>query len=136
MAFIPGLLKGFGAFAMLTGTADALIGTKMVEVLAGGEFPIIHAVDAVMDSQIRFLGSTWAGFGAIMWWVSNDMTTRRQPLALLLGTVVLGGIGRSLSMLASGHVTPLFLSFIGVELLVPPAIWVALKGSALPTKSQ
>lgn len=134
MAFIPNLLKGVGSFAMITGAADVFVGTKMLEGLAGESLPVTTVADAITDSQIRFLGSTWAGFGAMMWWVSNDIPSRRTPLAILLAAFFLGGIGRSLSILLHGHATPFLAGFIGVELLGTPAVWLALRGSVLPTK--
>lgn len=136
MAFVPGLLRGAGSFAIATGVADAFIGSRMLEGLAGEPFSITSPVGAVADSQIRFLGSTWAGFGAMLWWVSNDVPARRTPLAILLGAFFLGGIGRSLSILAHGNATPLFISFIGIELIGPPAIWLALGGTGAQIKNQ
>lgn len=121
---------------MLTGVADVFVGIKMLENMASESFPATHVIHAITDSQIRFLGSTWAGFGALMWWVSNDVPAQRTPLALLLGAFFLGGIGRSISIFFHGNASPLFISFIGVELFGPPAIWMALKATASPAKGR
>lgn len=131
MALIPSILKGTGALAILTGVMDALVGTKMLEGVAGQPFPVDRLVDAVADSQIRFLGSTWAGFGAMLWWASNDIHARRMPLSILGGAFVLGGIGRSLSVLVHRKTTPLLTGFIAIEFLGPLGIWLSLRGTDL-----
>lgn len=135
MSLVPNVLKGAGAFAILTGVMDAFIGTRALEVLAGEEFLADTLVTAVTDSQIRFFGSAWAGYGAMLWWASNDVHARSTPLAILGGAMILGGFGRSLSMLLHRIVSPAFVVFIVVEILGPPGIWLTLRGGKRETSS-
>lgn len=128
MAILPNILKGAGAFAFVSGLADALFGAYVLPNLAGGEvFVVKSLVDTVADSQIRFLGSAWAGWGAMLWWASNDVNARRTPLAILGGAFFLGGIGRTLSILIHEKPTPIFIFMIVVEFLGPVGVWLALR---------
>ena len=123
MAQLPTFLKVSSAFAMLTGTADVLLGTRMIESGSGASFPIDSAAAVLADSQLRFLGAMWAGYGAILWWVSCDLRERRVPLAILGGVMVAGGAGRAISGALHGFSSRLWLGLMVGELLIPPAIW-------------
>lgn len=124
MSPLSNFLKFGSVFAMITGSADVLIGTRMIEIGTGESFPINTPTAALVDSQIRFLGGMWAAVGAIIWWVSNDIQARRVPLAILGGFMFFAGIGRAISGALHGFSSPLVASFTAVELIGPPAIWL------------
>lgn len=50
-------LKLGSAFALATGSADVLLGGKLLE--SAGPFPIETAPQIFADSQMRFLGGMW-----------------------------------------------------------------------------
>ena len=94
--------------------------------MLGGEavFPAASASTAVADSQIRFLGSVWAGYGVMLWWASNSLKTRRVPLALLGGIMFAGGLGRTLSALKHGFGAEWTRIALWAELIGPGALYL------------
>lgn len=117
------LLKVGSAFALATGTADVFLGKAILET--GSRFPVDTDAQVFADSQIRFLGAMWAGWGSMLWWISNDVKGRRVPLAIFGGFFVLGGLGRAISGALYGFRPGMTLPFTLVELIVPPAVWLA-----------
>lgn len=124
MAALPTFLKVGSAFAIATGTMDVLLGARTLENTSGVPFPINTVAAVLADSQLRFLGGIWAGYGMMLWWASNDLRTRRVPLAILGGVMMFGGIGRSISGALYGFSSSLIVGFTAIELLVPPAVWL------------
>jgi len=124
MAALPILLKLGSAFIMGLGTTNLLFGVSMLEGLAKAPFPIKSAVGPVADSQLRFLGGIEAGWGAMVWWASNDVSTRQVPLAILGGTMVYGGIGRAISGAQHGYSSVQIPIFMAIEVGVPLAFWL------------
>jgi hypothetical protein len=115
-------LKVCSAFAILTGSLDISLGTTML----GGDavFPPTSPQTAITDSQIRFFGSVWAGYGVMLWWTSNDLKARQTPLALLGGICLLAGVGRLVSGLKVGFGAEWTRIAMWVELLSPPLVYV------------
>lgn len=72
--------------------------------MLGGDtvFDPTSPTTAVADSQIRFFGSAWAGYGVLLWWASDDLRSRQTPLALLGGVSLAAGIGRMVSSMKFG----------------------------------
>lgn len=120
------VLKFGSLFAIATGTGDVLFGSKMLEGPTNTPFPVTTASQVFADSQIRFLGAIWAGFGAMLWWVSDDLVERRTPLAILNVVFALGGVGRAISGIKYGFKPAFVLPFTIVELVAPALVWLAL----------
>ena len=120
-ALIPRTLKVCSAFAVLTGSLDICLGTAML----GGDavFAPGSPQTAIADSQIRFFGSVWAGYGIMLWWTSDDLKSRRTPLALLGGICLLAGIGRLVSGLKVGFGAEWTRIAMWAELLGPPLVY-------------
>lgn len=117
-------LKVSAAIALATGTGDVLLGSRMLEGGAGEPFPINSPVQILADSQIRFLGGMWAGWGAMLWWVSDDIRQRRTPLAILGTVIFLSGMGRVIGGIRHGFKPGLLIPFTLIELVVPPAVYL------------
>ena len=124
MAALPTFLKVGSAFAIATGTMDVLLGARVLENFSGVAFPVDSTAAVLADSQLRFLGGIWAGYGMMLWWASNDLRTRRVPLAILGVVMVFGGIGRSISGALYGFGSSLMVGSTAIELVVPPAVWL------------
>jgi hypothetical protein len=120
------VLKFGSLFALATGTSDVFLGSKMVEGPSNNPFPITTASQVFADSQIRFLGATWAAFGAMLWWVSDDLVERRTPLAILNIFFALGGVGRVIGGIKHGFKPGMVLWFTIIELVAPALVWLAL----------
>lgn len=122
MAGLSTFLKVGSVFAMATGTMDVLLGAQTLENTSGVPFPINTPAAVLADSQLRFLGGIWAGYGLMLWWAASDLRARRVPLALLGGVMVFGGIGRSISGALYGFGSSLIVGFTAIELIVPPVV--------------
>lgn len=114
-------LKGMALFAIATGTMDLCLGAGALGLSAD---TAITGPMAVMDSQLRFLGAVWAGYGATLWWSSNDMKARRGLLGILGLVMVAGGLGRVLSYFQHGFGASWIVAALAVELIGPPAMYV------------
>ncbi|KAK2743718.1 hypothetical protein FQN55_007121 [Onygenales sp. PD_40] len=130
MPWLPVALKALGTFAVITGVADSLVGKAVIEGITGETMVVDSLVQAIADSQLRFLGSAWACVGTMLWWTSNDLENRKTPLALLGGGLFLGGVGRTLNIAIHGtqYVPRSLVAAIAVELLGPPAVWWVMRG--------
>ena len=115
-------LKVFSIFAIVTGGLDASLGIGMFS--GESAFSATKTVMAIVDSQVRFLGTTWAGYGVMLWWASNDLRARQVPLALLGGIMTFGGIGRLLSSLQHGFGAGWIRVAMWFELIFPGALYV------------
>ncbi|KAL6912695.1 hypothetical protein FSHL1_010378 [Fusarium sambucinum] len=116
-------LKAFSIFSMATGTADVIAGHKLL--IPPSERALLpKSTLSVVDNQLRFLGAMWGGYGAILWWVSNDLQERQAPLAVLGAVAFIAGIGRTVSGLSLGWGAPWLKVAAGIELVVPPLIYL------------
>lgn len=87
--------------AIITGTMDVLIGVKG-QANIGVSLSESGWNDPVLDSQVRYLGAIWCGFGCLLIYCLTDMIARRELLMAALGFVVFGGIGRGINFLLLG----------------------------------
>jgi hypothetical protein len=105
-----------GAFHVVQGpAADAALGAIVTpELLA----------DPVLDSQARFYGAAFMGYGAALYVSLTDLARHAATFRVVGGFLVLGGLARLLSVALSGKPGPPILALIGVELgLVPLVLW-------------
>ena len=120
---LSGGLKVFALFSMFTGTVDVVLGHKML-IPASERSLLPRSTLAVLDNQLRFLGTMWAGYGSILWWTTNDLTSRQIPLSLLGLFMFLAGVGRLTSGLTYGWGASWTKIAAGVELVGPPLIYL------------
>ncbi|MFC8047745.1 DUF4345 domain-containing protein [Nocardia sp. NPDC057353] len=106
--------------ALVTGVVCTLIGLAHV---AFGEaiFPDMGAPGATADSQARFFGAVFAGYGLA--WI---LVARRTPISatavrILAGIMLLGAVGRFLSIAVHGLPHPFALVLTALEVLLPLA---------------
>ncbi|MGF1466427.1 MAG: DUF4345 domain-containing protein [Sandaracinaceae bacterium] len=91
-------------------------------VAAFGIAPEGHAVN--LDSQLRYLSGVYVAISIVIWWSVPRIESRVVPLRLVALGIVLGGLGRVLSVATYGWppdpamVGGLFLEVLGVPLLV------------------
>ncbi|MFC8526777.1 DUF4345 domain-containing protein [Nocardia sp. NPDC057227] len=104
--------------ALVMGVVCTLIGLSHV---AFGEavFPDMGAPGATADSQARFFGAVFAGYGLA--WI---LAARRTPIPatairLLAGVMLLGAVGRFLSIAVHGLPHPFALALTALEVLLP-----------------
>ena len=111
-------LRVFAGLAMITGALDIIAGTHLL-TNAGARLPETVAADPVLNSQIKFFGAIWFGYGVMLWWATQDLRQRSAVLHILMAVLFLGGIGRVIAAWRFGLATPLLAAFIAIELLGP-----------------
>jgi Domain of unknown function (DUF4345) len=117
--------------ALLTGAMDVIVGVAgqaNIGVGAAAAAPL----DPVLDSQVRFLGAVWLGLGAVQLFCLGDLRRYGAILQLCFAIVVLGGIGRVLSLIQVGQPTsgtgPSFiLVALAIELVLVPLAWLTFR---------
>lgn len=120
-----------GAIAIVTGANDFWNGAA-----AKGDFGDLgeHAAGPMVNFTIRFLGAIWMGFGALLILFATNLGQYKLPLIVAFGFVMLGGIGRVISIvkhgMAEGHEITAY-GILGVELVLIPAllVWLLLSKS-------
>ena len=110
------LLRGAVALACLVpigaGTAGILLGPRMMGPAAGAD----------LDSHFRYLSGLLLGIGLGFATTLPDIEARGKRFRLLTGIVVVGGLGRLLSLLSIGSPSPVMMAALGMELLVTPCL--------------
>lgn len=103
-----------GLFVVATGALDIVTGTALL--------PDSREIPVNVDSQYRFFASIWLTLGAVLLWIVPRPEQAVGPLRAVCGAVFLGGLARLLSLAVAGVPHPMFLAFIVIELVVPPAL--------------
>jgi uncharacterized protein DUF4345 len=114
------------AVPICAGAAGVLLGPRMVPMAAAGT--------ADLDSHFRYLSGLLLAIGLGFASTVPRIESQGTRFLLLTCVVVLGGIGRAISLLAIGVPSPAMLAAFGMELIVTPglALWqrrVAAQGS-------
>ena len=130
MHFAKTIMLMLALLAIVTGAADIINGLSAQENL-GVTLDHDSLADPVLDSQIRYLGTIWLGYGALLLYCLRDIRSRRRLAIGALLLVVLGGFARLLSTIQLGMpVTAVGTSFIllafAIELVLVPAAAAAL----------
>lgn len=112
---LTNVIRLFCLLPFVTGAADLFGGTDIL-VSAGAILPRNVAFDPVLNSQIKFWGAIWFGYGIILWWTSYDVRARSTVLRLLLATLLLSGLGRALSVVQFGWASPALTFAMSVEI--------------------
>ena len=102
------------------------IGAGAAGMLLG---PRLLGADAVgsgdLDSHFRYLSGLLLAIGLGFLSTIPHIEAQGSRFRLLTGIVVVGGVGRLLSLLAIGPQSPAMIAALGMELLVTPvlALW-------------
>ena len=116
-------LRVFCALPFATGAADLLIGVKLL-TMTGAAIPPPVDADPILNSEIKFWGAIWFGFGLILWYASRDLRQHAPLFRLLMSILVFSGLGRALSAVQFGAGSALMSAFMVLELTVPVALLV------------
>ncbi len=117
-----------GIIAILTGANDFWNAAS-----AKGDFGDLgeYVRSPQLNFTIRFLGAIWMGFGALLILFTTNLALYRTPLLVAFGFVILGGVGRVISIFQNGMAEGQEITaygILGVELVLVPAllIWLLL----------
>ena len=106
----------FGLFAIPTGCAAVLLGPHLL--VANGAALGASVKDPWLDSQLRFLGATWAGWGVMLIWACRDLRARGQLFEILGAVLFVAGCGRVASCFIYPGSPALLVFFAALELAV------------------
>ena len=101
MIIFKSLVYLFAVIAIVTGAADLLNG-------AGAQFPLetnfteIGVDIAALDTIFRFFSGLWLGVGILFVLFAQDLVRYRVPMIALLGVIIIGGLGRVMSLVQFG----------------------------------
>jgi len=108
---------------VLVGLSHLILGLG-ADLLLGAQLPEDVISDPVLDSQNRFYGVVFMGFGALLFVCSSDVVKYATVLRITLGFVLLGGVARVISIVLFGLPTPLVSGLILVELIGVPLLLI------------
>lgn len=117
-------LKAVSIFSICTGAANVITGASGVAAVTGHPFPVNSPAMILADSQLRFLGVMWAGWGVMLWWVSDDLQTRQVPMAILSWVMVFAGIGRVIAGWKYGFGSRVLAVVTAGEVVGPLGVWL------------
>jgi len=89
---------------LLTGALDLVVGLR-VQALIGAQLSPEGFRDPLLNSQIRFFGAIWFGFGVLLVVCLSDINRYSSLLRGSLAIVFLGGLGRVASLFQFGFPT-------------------------------
>lgn len=104
IAFL-GCLYALAGFAVLTGGLDLAFGMKGQRTL-GARLTPEGFDDPVLNSQFRYLGAMWLGFGLALFLTLSDLERYAVVFQGLMAVMFLGGIGRLISIFQFGIPAP------------------------------
>ncbi|MEQ1547990.1 MAG: DUF4345 domain-containing protein [Chakrabartia sp.] len=100
------------------------------EIYAGATVHPESLNDATLDSQNRFYGGAFMVYAVLLWVCASDMKRYRYILNLLLLCFFFAGAARFLSFFPHGWPSWQVTILWGVELILPPMIWLWAQAEA------
>jgi len=91
----------FAAIALITGASDLLQGLASQKAF-GANLTEQGFADPMVDNVFRFFSGLWFGTGVLFILFIRDLSRYKPALIALLAIVVLGGIGRVISIAQYG----------------------------------
>lgn len=98
-------IYALAGFAILTGGLDLLLGMKGQKNIGAGLTPEGFA-DPLLNSQFRYLGTMWLGFGAALILALSDLERYEVLFVGAMAMMFLGGLGRLASLIQFGMPAP------------------------------
>lgn len=77
----------------------------------------------ILDSNLRFYGGLSIGLGIIIFWIIPSIEKQQTIFRLISLMILIGGIGRVISMIMVGNPSTPFIIFTLLELLFPLLIF-------------
>jgi Domain of unknown function (DUF4345) len=115
------LVKGAAAICLVVGGWHALAGIGTLPWL-GAAPPPAGSWIATLDSQDRFYGGAFMGYGAILLAYLREPGRYRPIFQMVAGAVFLGGMARLIAVVLHGWPPPLVVGLLAIELVAPPLL--------------
>jgi hypothetical protein len=103
-----------GLLGIIYGITDDFYGISMSSNIQG---------NIILDSNLRFYGGLSIGLGLIIFWLIPSLEKQKIIFRLISLMILIGGIGRVISMIMVGNPSTLFIIFTMLELLFPLLIF-------------
>lgn len=123
----------FAALALITGASDFLQGLESQRAL-GASLPAEVFSNPIADNVFRFFSGLWFGVGILFILFIRDLKRYKPAMVALLSIVVIGGIGRLISLVQYGmpenpEAMGLVIAGLLAELLISPIMigWLLLR---------
>jgi hypothetical protein len=113
---MPGLVLTTGIACVGIGLAHLALGIASV--------PGEGAAGATVDSRERFYGAIFCGYGLAWVWAARQVPVPARAVRCLAGILVLGGVGRLVSLAVYGAPHGFQLVLTAIELVLPPVLWL------------
>ncbi|MEP9380553.1 DUF4345 domain-containing protein [Aquabacter sp. CN5-332] len=119
---LAGIMTAFGLFAIATGSSDVILGSRLLVMIGADLGAAVN--EPWVDSQLRFLGAIWAGWGVLMIWACRDLKARGSLFDLLLGFLFVAACGRTISLILYPGSPTTLVAFVVLEfVLVGAGLW-------------
>ena len=123
MQIFVAVLRVVAAIITLVGLSHVIWGPG-ADVLLGAELSSAALSDPVLDSQNRFYGTTFIGYGGLLFLCATDVRKYATVFSLVSGFIFLGGVARLISAVQVGLPPPLVIGLIASELIgIPVVVW-------------
>ncbi len=117
------------AFCVLPFVTGAIDFTRGAGFLKSAGVPLSEELvsNAILDSQVRFWGAIWLGYGLVLWSSASRLERDPGTFRLLCGILALSGLGRILSFVRCGSPGAPLTAAIAIETLGAAgfAVWHA-----------
>lgn len=97
--------------ATSAGTLTVLTGSSTV--LSSG------TVSPSVDSELRFYAAWYVGVGLVLAWTAFHVEVAGTVLRSVCGVLLLGAVGRSVSLVMVGRPHPVYLVLLAIEVALP-----------------
>jgi hypothetical protein len=119
---LTGIMTAFGLFAIATGSSDVILGSRLLVMIGADLGAAVN--EPWVDSQLRFLGAIWAGWGVLMVWACRDLRVRGSLFDLLLAFLFVAACGRTVSLFLYPGSPATLVGFVILEfVLVGGGLW-------------
>ena len=115
------LVKGAAAICLVVGAWHALAGIGTLPWL-GAASPPAGSWIATLDSQDRFYGGAFMGYGALLLAYLRDPGRLRQAFQIVVVAVLIGGLARLIGVAVHGWPPPLVMALHAIELIASPVL--------------
>ena len=123
MAALTTLLKFIAPVPILVGLMHLVLGLQ-TDVLLGANVAAELLNDPVLDSQNRFYGAIFMGYGALIFLCTTNLRQHATLFRILSGGVFLGGLARVVSIALHGVPSTPVLGLVAIERFgVPLLVW-------------
>jgi len=110
------VIRIFCLLPFVTGAADLVNGLGLLKA-AGSPLEAEMRADPVMNSQVRFWGAIWFGYGIVLWRTASDLRKDASLFRVLCAILALSGIGRFVSAIQYGLPGTILTGAMAIELL-------------------